>query len=231
MEKRGTWYGSLKKVSKVNEAIQLHLYQQTSMAKSAVLINIYNEDGGPAQLANSAPSVLPDCDFAAFLAVVQSLRVPLLDFEPKISQTTERKGHGTYIIKLSNGNGLALKTASIVDGSSADDARKRLLSEILILRHPLLRFHPNLLRLRGIAWEFQSPPGSNGHAMPMLISEECQLGNLKNLMLPAAGCRDRVPFIQRVSLCCQIGRAIDAMHKLSIVTPTRIHLLEADRVV
>jgi serine/threonine protein kinase len=167
------------------------------------------------QVALAPTSLLSNCDILAFLAIIQNARVPLLDFEPILSKERDRKGHGTFVVRFSDEKGLVFKTASVDQDTTVEDARRRLLSEILILQHPALRNHPNFLLLRGVAWEVHPDISSFGLAMPVLVFEECQIGTLKELMIATSDCRERVPFLERLSLCNQIGSAVEAMHRFS----------------
>jgi hypothetical protein len=83
---------------------------------------------------------------------------------------------------------------------------KALISEISILGHPLLRGHPNLLKLEGICWEIDSIK----KAWPVLVFQKAQFGDLKQFILSEQG--KGISTGVKLKLCADVATAIMTLH-------------------
>lgn len=94
-------------------------------------------------------SDLIDCDFVSFLAIVQSLHVPLFEFKPVTSYSQKK---GSRIILPPPQLGVVFKSEPDLAVKDVTLMNKTLLSEILVLQHPVLGQHPNIQQLLGVTW-------------------------------------------------------------------------------
>lgn len=86
-------------------------------------------------------------------------------------------------------------------------AFQALIAEILILTHPSIRNHRNIINLEGVCWEISA---EDGKAWPVLMFEKAQFGDLHQFMKSDAG--KSLDFQGSLQLCRNIARAIAAMH-------------------
>jgi serine/threonine protein kinase len=82
-----------------------------------------------------------------------------------------------------------------------------LISEVLVLGHPLIRKHPNIIRLEGICWDF--PPGDD-RVWPVLVFEKAQNGDLARFLNSDPG--KHINFENRLKLCANVAAALKFMH-------------------
>ena len=160
----------------------------------------------------------PHNDCISFLAVAQYYE---LDF---VSLTWE-KGRGkvglgaTSEIWQSNASRRVdfafkrtkLAERSIVDGQDEEKAFNALVSEISVLRHPLIQHHQNIVNLEGICWEISS---QSEKVWPVLILEKAPLGDLESFMFSEEGRATTI--YERLALCGDIANAIIALHSNGI---------------
>lgn len=86
-----------------------------------------------------------------------------------------------------------------------------ILNELLTMHHPPLRAHPNIVKLLGIGFETDGPMDDQ-RAMPVLIPEYAELGNLAEV-LETARKEDRpLEFREKLSLCLDIAHGIEILH-------------------
>lgn len=160
---------------------------------------------------SSAFSRLPHYDFLTFLAITQ--KIYDLPFFNNHSWTTRhpvwRTGANGAIHKV--GGDMVLKRFRITDDVNEKLAYKTLICELLVLAHPVLKHHRNIQKLFGVTWDVQTFQGSSIRAMPVLVFERSECGTLADFM------SSKVPFMQRLRFCEDIGRPIKAMHAFSIL--------------
>ena len=83
-------------------------------------------------------------------------------------------------------------------------------AEILVLTHPLVREHPNVIDLEGICWEIFP---DNGKVLPVLIFERARYGDLRRFMNSEIG--QRMDIRERLKLCGDIVSAVMLIHECS----------------
>lgn len=106
---------------------------------------------------------------------------------------------------------MIVKRFRITDDVNEKLAYKTLICKLLMLTHPVLKHHPNIQKLAGVTWDVQTFQGSSVRAMPVLAFERNDCGTLAEFMNSA------IPFMQRLSICENIGRVIEAMHEFSML--------------
>lgn len=86
-----------------------------------------------------------------------------------------------------------------------------LFNELHTMHHPPLRAHPNIVDLLGVAFEIEGP-ATDLNAMPVLVPECAELGNLAEV-LETARKEDRpLSFEAKRSLCLDIAHGIEILH-------------------
>ena len=86
-----------------------------------------------------------------------------------------------------------------------------LFNELLTMHHPPLRAHPNIVKLLGVGLETEGESNELG-AIPVLIPECAELGNLAEV-LETARKEDRpLSFETKISLCLDIAHGIEILH-------------------
>ncbi|KAF2840209.1 kinase-like protein [Patellaria atrata CBS 101060] len=91
-------------------------------------------------------------------------------------------------------------------------ALRAIISEIVILAHPEIRGHPNIVRLVGICWDISS---RNKSIWPVLVFQKAKYGDLKAFVESTQG--KRLSFEERLKFCKEIAAAITLMHSKDIV--------------
>lgn len=158
---------------------------------------------------SSVFSRLAHHDFLTFLAIAQRLyNLPVLNDQGWSERFKIWRIGGNGAIH-NIGSDMVLKRSRITDEVGERLAYKTLICELLVLAHPVLKHHRNIGELRGITWDVRAFQGSSIRAMPALVFHKCDSGTLAEFM------NSKLPFSQRISLCEDIGRAIEAMHALS----------------
>jgi len=165
----------------------------------------------------SASPVSPaqEYDLLDFLAVVQRWRVDILPitWEPDLdigSGGTAKISQGGSA-KLSDSNQSSLSFAfkrvhrESLRPADKNEEYRALVSEVLVLGHPVIRQHPNIVKLEGVCWDT-----TDDEPWPVLVLKKTQHGDLKTFVCSEAGRQMR--FSDRVKLCREIGSAILLMH-------------------
>ncbi|KAL6716893.1 hypothetical protein ACLMJK_004805 [Lecanora helva] len=89
-------------------------------------------------------------------------------------------------------------------------------NELITMHHPPLLAHPNIVNLHGIGFETEGPSDSQ-NAMPVLIPECAELGNLAEV-LETARKEDRpLAFEEKLSMCLDIAHGLEILHACDIV--------------
>ncbi|KAL8673589.1 MAG: hypothetical protein Q9168_001987 [Polycauliona sp. 1 TL-2023] len=111
------------------------------------------------------------------------------------------------------GEVLAYKRAVLnKDMSNPIADRIRVISnELLTTCHPPLRSHPNIVKLNGVAFETEGPADAL-NAMPVLVPECAELGNLAEVLETARKEDRATSFDDKISLCLDIAHGLEVLH-------------------
>lgn len=171
--------------------------------------SFHNSYGAISQSAPITSTVPRQYDLLDFLAIAQRWQIDMLPLT-----------WGGLV-----GAGGAGGTAKIAQGTTAmvsykklllsfafkhvknhDDSKFRtLLSEVLVLGHPAIKRHPNIIELEGFCWDV-----SGETAWPVLVFKKMQHGDLEKFMCLDEG--RRMGLDDRLKLCREIGNAVLLMH-------------------
>ena len=124
-----------------------------------------------------------------------------------VSQTSYEKG---MVVALKR---------SIISTGMKDPIANRIVvifNELLTMLHPPLRAHPNITKLHGVSFEVEGS-GDNEYAMPVLVVEVAELGNLAEV-LETSRKEDRpLDFGQKLALCIDVAHGLEILHACDIV--------------
>ena len=84
-------------------------------------------------------------------------------------------------------------------------------NELLTTCHPPLRSHPNIVTLHGIAFETEGPADAL-NAMPVLVPEVAELGNLAEVLETARKEDRALSFQEKLALCIDIAHGLEILH-------------------
>ena len=91
------------------------------------------------------------------------------------------------------------------------DRIRVIFNELLTMNHAPLAAHPNIVNLLGIGFETEGPSDAQ-NAMPVLIPECAELGNLAEI-LETARKEDRpLTFDEKISLCLDTAHGLEILH-------------------
>ena len=113
---------------------------------------------------------------------------------------------------------VALKRAKLINDMEdlTADRIRVIFNELLTMNHPPLAVHPNIVNLLGIGFETEGPSDTQ-NAMPVLIPECAELGNLAEA-LETARREDRpLAFHEKMSLCLDVLHGMEILHACDIV--------------
>ncbi|KAI4189605.1 MAG: hypothetical protein L6R41_001334 [Letrouitia leprolyta] len=91
------------------------------------------------------------------------------------------------------------------------DRIRVIFNELLTTCHPPLRSHPNIVKLHGIAFETEGPADAL-NAMPVLVPEVAELGNLAEVLETARKEDRAIAFQDKLSLCIDIAHGLEILH-------------------
>ena len=168
-------------------------------------------------------------NFISFLSYVKTRDIPIFPVtEPdvrsvlgqgasflvngaEVPETYTDPGSGTIYPK---GKVVAFKRAVLSgDMYPIQDRIRVLFNEILTMQHPPLLAHPNIVKLHGIAFETENMGfGSPQNAIPVLILEVAELGNLAEVLETARKEERPLSFADKVSLCLDIAHGLEILH-------------------
>jgi len=86
-----------------------------------------------------------------------------------------------------------------------------IIREMMILRHPSIQQHPNIVELQGICWDIPY----DEKVWPVLVFEKSQYGDLYEFAKRDVG--RQLAFSERLRLCLDIGTAVADMHSHRII--------------
>jgi hypothetical protein len=162
----------------------------------------------------ASASALPDRyhhSFISLFSVAQQLEVDIQEATWQPALGTLGAGASSHISlsnRITSRLAFAFKRRKLTD-NSPEAIRKRyrgLICEILILRHPAVREHPNITSLQGIAWEFDQ-----GVAWPVLVFPEASHGSLANFIQGGGGKTASLEELLRICAGCGLG--LEALHR------------------
>ncbi|KAL8835136.1 MAG: hypothetical protein Q9170_003441 [Blastenia crenularia] len=91
------------------------------------------------------------------------------------------------------------------------DRIRVIFNELLTTCHPPLHSHPNIVKLHGIAFETEGPADAL-NAMPVLVPECAELGNLAEILETARKEDRAIAFQDKLSLCIDIAHGLEILH-------------------
>ena len=148
-------------------------------------------------------------DLITFLAVAQRMQVNILPITWQSARGLVGRGGTSRINEASVDLHTSFAFKCVLNRQKREFPKAKifqtLISEIVVLGHPLLREHPNIVELQGICWDVPSD-----EVWPVLVFEKTQFGDLYNFLTLPVG-RDLCT-IERLKLCVDIGTAISDMH-------------------
>lgn len=152
-----------------------------------------------------------DYDFVSLLALAQKLRIEFLPitWQPALQgiglgATAEIR---QSLINLQMSFAFKRITPRNYLVSDETDLMRKLFAEILVLGHPSIYGHPNVMRLEGVCWDVSE---EDEKVWPVLVFEKSQYGDLEWFVNSGQG--KTVPLEQRLKLCAAIVNAIMEMH-------------------
>ncbi|KAI9768500.1 MAG: hypothetical protein M1840_004910 [Geoglossum simile] len=181
---------------------------------------------------HTPPTILQG-DLISFLSYVKSQNIPILpvtlpDVRSCLGQGASFLVNGaempeTYVDEatgtvLPKGLMVAFKRAMVKEGMTdiIADRINRIFNEVLIMCHPPLLDHPNIVKLLGIGFEVEGPAQFE-HVMPVIIPECAELGNLAEVLETARKEDQLLSFEEKLSLCIDVAHGLDVLHSCDIV--------------
>jgi serine/threonine protein kinase len=149
------------------------------------------------------------CDLITFLSAAQTFNIPFVDITWQSALDTIGIG-GTATIaqsQMSRDARLAYKRIKDEDKGDPDNVYRLLLSELSVLGHPAIRYHPNVIELLGIGWDVTSEDA----VWPVLVFQKSHFGDLKSFAVSEMG--RNLTLGARVEICGNIITAIASMHE------------------
>lgn len=153
------------------------------------------------------------CDFMSFLAICQwrGLDILGITWQPAL----ERVGRGaTAHVHQSQINPQTSFVFKRVTPSTFESDEytifRTLISEVLVLGHPVIRDHANIITLVGICWDVATSGDGEDTVWPVLVYEKAECGDLTQFMKSELG--RGLSFDQRLGLCIDIGTALMVMY-------------------
>lgn len=147
-------------------------------------------------------------DFISLLAIAQKLGIDFLSITWQPLREVIGIG-GTARIDQALVNlqtSLAFKRIKEKDRAKPELIFREVINEIIVLSHPAIQRHPNIVELQGICWDIPS----DDEVWPVLVLEKCHFGDLYHFLRLPVG-RD-LSTNERLELCLDIGIAIADMH-------------------
>lgn len=175
---------------------------------------MYSKSGISSQMAILTAQPPPlHFDFLSFLGIAQKLQVRFLPltWQPALDGQDKLAGvEGTTEIRQSLvrfDESFVFKLIKPVERAKWSEHKilHMLVSEIIVLTHPRVKGHLNVLSLQGICWDVTV----EGKAWPVLVFEKAQFGNLGEF---AMGKGKGLSFQDRRKLCADIGTAMRHFH-------------------
>jgi len=172
------------------------------------------------QETNNVVSRLPHYDLLSFLAILENMpSLKLFDFMPNFFDSDVERGLSGEVHGIAQDEDLGVvfkrfQTPHAIGSDESKVAFQALISEIIVLEHPVFKKHPNLPELGGITWDVEIHEKMLVRAMPVLVFRRSRFGNLRNYLASRGSSQPSV--WHRVQFCAEIGRAIEALHSFSM---------------
>lgn len=164
----------------------------------------------------------------SFLSYIKTQNIPILpvtkpDIRTVLGQGASFLVNGVELPKdyvdpvsgllFPQGQVLAFKRAVLNKdmGDPIADRIRVISNELLTTCHPPLRSHPNIVKLHGIAFETEGPADAL-NAMPVLVPECAELGNLAEVLETARKEDRAIAFHNKISLCIDIAHGLEILH-------------------
>jgi hypothetical protein len=162
-------------------------------------------------------------DLISFLAVTHSMSINLVFITWELSLGVLGDGATAKVwqLELNLKRSLAFKrpqvaklakNASKEDRASLDGEYRILISEILTLCSEGLRFHPNIINLEAICWDFQK---DTDDVWPVLVFEKADEGDLRTFLNSPRG--RTLDLRKRLQLCQDVAIAMLCLHRYGIL--------------
>ncbi|KAL8688110.1 MAG: hypothetical protein Q9224_004970 [Gallowayella concinna] len=158
----------------------------------------------------------------SFLAIAQKYSVDFLPItwqsalEPFGEGGTAKISQAVVNIQMSLAfKRTKLSTDSPHSTSTAENEHRvyrALISELMVLEHPIIKEHPNVLKLEGICWEISK---TKPEVVPVLVFEKAPLGDLESHLLSERG--KRLNFTEKRNVCADIMQSIAILHSCHVV--------------
>ncbi|OXV06467.1 hypothetical protein Egran_05765 [Elaphomyces granulatus] len=172
-------------------------------------------------------------DLISLLSYVRTKKIPIIPIS--VPDVRCVLGHGlsflvngaempeTYIdhrsgVEFPKGMIVAMKR-SVVRDDMTDIIGHRmrvLFTEILTMCHPPLLAHPNIVKLLGICLEIEGP-GISKIAIPVLVVECAELGNLAEVLETARKEERPFGFEEKLALYADVAHGLEVLHACDIV--------------
>ena len=162
-------------------------------------------------------------DFISFLAICQWRGIDILSitWQPALAKVGRGATAHIHQSQINPQTSFAFKRVTpSTFGSDEFAIFQTLISEVLVLGHPVIRDHPNIVTLLGSCLDVATSGVGEDTVWPVLVYEKAECGDLDQFMDSEVG-RD-LSFDQRLHLCTDIGTALMVMHsccKWSFVRP------------
>ncbi|KAL9579127.1 MAG: hypothetical protein Q9212_005289 [Teloschistes hypoglaucus] len=160
------------------------------------------------------PSMNPHNDLISFLAVAQFYEIDIISVSWEKGRGQTGSGATSNIWQSSHSRSVdfafkrtKLAEKSLIDKQDEERAFNAFVSEISVLRHPLIEHHQNIVNLEGISWDV---PARSERVWPVLILEKSQLGDLESFMRSEQG--RATTMHQRLGFCSDVANALIALH-------------------
>ena len=157
-------------------------------------------------------SRLPHYDLLMFLAILQKLKsVHFLELAPSFKNDAEFRGSNTLLhsTRLSDAESIVFKRIDPQARLAEKEIYKTLITELVTHEHAVIRIHPNIHHIYGIAWEVHP---ETLQVLPVIAFEKSRLGDLEAFLTEKA---NSISFMQKLHLCLDIGSAIENLHSIS----------------
>lgn len=115
---------------------------------------------------------------------------------------------------------MAMKKAKVIENMK-DPVAGRLravFDNLLVLHHPPLSAHPNIVDILGISFDTEGMIGTQ-NAVPVLIMECAELGNLAEVLKTARKEGRPLNFDDKMSLCLDIAHGLEVLHSCGKIIP------------
>lgn len=167
-------------------------------------------------------------DLISFLSYIRTQNIPIIPVTKSDVRSVLGQGATflvnsaelpeTYVDPVSGrvfpqGMMVAMKRAK-VNKNMEDPVAGRLrviFDDLLILHHPPLSAHPNIVDILGISFDTEGLIG-NQNAVPVLIMECAELGNLAEVLETARKEGRPLNFDDKMSLCIDIAHGLEVLH-------------------